>query len=121
MAAVPVQQAQAMVHRVASSGSSRTFVAKALETFGLTLTSALIFYALMRYLNKALSADNMIFLLNKKEKKKFKLSDHWAGLLPQQAQEVLDIFNYPDVYEHFGTQLPRGYECSEHFYRSLLL
>jgi len=80
-----------------------------LETVGLTLASAVVFYGLMRFLNRALTADGMNFLLSKKEtKKRFRLKDHWAGSLPEPAQEILDIFNYPDVYEHFGTQLPRG-------------
>lgn len=39
----------------------------------------------------------------------FKLEDHWAGGLPDQAQEVIDMFLYPEVYEHFGSHLPKGY------------
>eukprot|EP01125_Pyxidicula_operculata_P011282 TRINITY_DN368_c1_g1_i1.p1 TRINITY_DN368_c1_g1~~TRINITY_DN368_c1_g1_i1.p1 ORF type:complete len:374 (+),score=78.69 TRINITY_DN368_c1_g1_i1:148-1122(+) len=37
-----------------------------------------------------------------------KIEDFWAGDLPEQAQEVLDIFHFPDVYEHYGSQVPKG-------------
>lgn len=44
--------------------------------------------------------------------KKFNLQDHWAGRLPEQAQEILDIFHFPDVYEQYQTPVPKGYTDS---------
>lgn len=61
----------------------------------------------------------MKFILPKGTKKPaFNLSQHWAGHMPEAAQEILDIFNYPEVYSCFGSRLPRG--CVV-FYRVLNL
>jgi hypothetical protein len=51
----------------------------------------------------------MKFLLEPTQKKDFSLKEHWAGKLPEAAQEVLDIFHYPEVYAHFGSPIPKGY------------
>eukprot|EP01128_Nolandella_sp_AFSM9_P002066 TRINITY_DN12459_c0_g1_i1.p1 TRINITY_DN12459_c0_g1~~TRINITY_DN12459_c0_g1_i1.p1 ORF type:complete len:373 (-),score=78.20 TRINITY_DN12459_c0_g1_i1:485-1486(-) len=38
----------------------------------------------------------------------FVLKDHWAGELPEAAKEILDIWEYPEVYAEFQADLPRG-------------
>jgi SpoVK/Ycf46/Vps4 family AAA+-type ATPase len=41
-------------------------------------------------------------------KPNIEIREHWAGKLPQSAQEILDMMNFPHVYSHFSSQLPRG-------------
>eukprot|EP01121_Diplochlamys_sp_Union-15-3_P007656 TRINITY_DN1961_c0_g1_i1.p1 TRINITY_DN1961_c0_g1~~TRINITY_DN1961_c0_g1_i1.p1 ORF type:complete len:353 (+),score=42.07 TRINITY_DN1961_c0_g1_i1:69-1127(+) len=36
------------------------------------------------------------------------LNQYWAGELPTQAKDILQIIQYPEVYSKFGSQAPRG-------------
>jgi len=60
--------------------------------------------------SKSLSYDPMRFLLKKDSlnQEPFNITDHWVSDMPEQAQEILDIFNHPDVFEHFNSVVPRG-------------
>jgi hypothetical protein len=103
----------------------KSLLMKLLEAAGLSLVSFCVFmflaklfspnpgFLLLYELLTSKGEDKMKFTLSKGQKKEsFNLSQHWAGHLPEAAQEVLDIFNYPEVYSSFGSKLPRGYSNS---------
>lgn len=46
--------------------------------------------------------------MNQNKEQKENVEDRWAGKLPESAQEILDIMNYPEVYAQFSSQLPKG-------------
>ena len=90
--------------------ADQTVLRRVLEAAGLSVVSFVVFIILAKFLAPNPGEDKMNFKLLKSHKPpRFNLSDHWAGALPEAAQEVLDIFNYPEVYAHFGSQLPKGY------------
>jgi cell division protease FtsH len=59
-----------------------------------------------------MNTDTMAFKLktNKQiiKKQTSSYAEHWAGNLPQQATELLDILNYPDIYDKYSNDTPQG-------------
>jgi ATP-dependent Zn protease len=71
-------------------------------TIGLVVFSYYVF-------SKMLPGGNKKFhTMTNQKKEKEKVEERWAGKLPESAQEILDIMNYPEVYAQFSTQLPKG-------------
>jgi ATP-dependent 26S proteasome regulatory subunit len=90
----------------------REFIKRLLHTLGLTFLSFLFIYFMGKIFSKSLSSDSMKFLRKKKitagRNREFNIGDHWVGDMPESAQEILDIFHHPDVFQHFNTAVPRG-------------
>jgi cell division protease FtsH len=75
-----------------------------LEFFGLSFLSFLLFYFLSQIFSSGMERDKTSYRRRIREKDKSK----WVGELPKSASDILDIFNYSDVYGHFGSHLPKG-------------
>lgn len=43
-----------------------------------------------------------------KPRHQFRLEDHWAGELPAEALQILDMWLYPEVFSEYESSLPRG-------------
>jgi ATP-dependent Zn protease len=72
------------------------------STVGLVLFSYWVFSKMLPGGNKKFNT------MTNQKKGKEKVEERWAGKLPESAQEILDIMNYPEVYAQFSTQLPKG-------------
>jgi len=71
----------------------------------LSISAATLLY---QYL---MSADTMAFKLRTNKqiiKQQNSYAEHWAGNLPTQASELLDILNYPDIYDKYSSDTPQG-------------
>jgi cell division protease FtsH len=86
------------------------FLSLLLEVSGLSIISFFIFLGLARLFSKLLTKDNMTFQLSDRPSTpdQFNLKDYWAGDIPKNAEEILDIFNFPHIFQHFGSEVPRG-------------
>eukprot|EP01129_Flabellula_baltica_P010688 TRINITY_DN453_c0_g1_i1.p1 TRINITY_DN453_c0_g1~~TRINITY_DN453_c0_g1_i1.p1 ORF type:complete len:365 (+),score=65.25 TRINITY_DN453_c0_g1_i1:36-1097(+) len=78
-----------------------------LEALGLSFLSFLVFYLLSKLFTSSVGEDHTSYQLEK-ERRQRNATSVWAGEMPVSASEILDIFNYPDVYSHFGSHLPKG-------------
>jgi cell division protease FtsH len=55
--------------------------------------------------------DHMVFKVKTAKqisKKQTSYDQHWAGHLPPEATELLDMLNYPDIYEKYSQDTPQG-------------
>jgi len=73
---------------------------------GSAFLSYLLLYTILRF--SAPGGAKKYHTLTTQKKEKEKIEERWAGKLPESAQEILDIMNYPEVYAQFSTQLPKG-------------
>lgn len=96
-----------------------------IETLGLSLLSYVLIMSISRLLrplqgpaqgNQFLTDATAIkFDAENKDREvedaRFALAQFWAGDVPREAEEIVDMFVYPEVYDRYAGSLPKGYVC----------
>lgn len=80
-----------------------------LKNFAKSVGFAVIVTLAASYIAQKFFAGDKSFLRAAQKNDNLTLQDVWAGPMPEQAEAVLDMFDHADVYQHFASQVPKGF------------
>jgi hypothetical protein len=56
--------------------------------------------------------DDVLEDVNQQDELASLLNDHWAGEVPPELEEIIDILKYPEIYAKMGSSMPKGFEST---------
>jgi ATP-dependent Zn protease len=90
---------------------NETVVPSVLKFLGIGVFYVLFVYFAARIYSRTITYDDQNYLIKKRKYEKkdtYDFRNFWAGEIPKDAEEIIDLLKYRHTYAYFGSEMPKG-------------